>query len=341
MQRVSYPAALWCCGLLAITAIIFSITNGAMSLAAGDSLLAIWDALWGTQCSGLADYQQLIIVELRLPRTLLALLIGAMLAQCGAVMQGLFRNPLADPGIIGASSGAALGAAIAIILLPLTMQALATPIAAFIGALATTMLVFSLAQSDNGTSVIMLLLAGVAVTAFSGAMMGFLNVIADDQALRDITLWQMGAVSRASTASLVMCATVLCVVATYFQHHSQSLNALLLGEAEARHLGIDVERLKIKLIIAATVAIGVAVSVSGIIGFVGLVVPHLVRMTVGPDHRTLLPLAALLGAVLLLFADVGARLMMAPAELPVGLLTAVVGAPFFTLLLIKQRKSFL
>jgi|TARA_B110000902_G_scaffold264083_2_gene344632 iron complex transport system permease protein len=341
MPRLSFSTALWLCLLLAIIAVTVSITSGAMALSGGASLLAIWDSLWGTQLSSLDNYEQLVVVELRLPRTVLALLIGAILAQCGAVMQGLFRNPLADPGIIGASSGAALGATLTIILLPVSLQGLATPVAAFIGALAITLLVFKLAHGENGTSVIMLLLAGVAVSAFSGAMMGFLNVIADDQALRDITLWQMGAVSRASDTSLILCATVMCFVAWYFQRHCQSLNALLLGEAEARHLGIDVERLKMKLIVAATVGIGVAVSVSGIIGFVGLVIPHLVRMLVGPDHRTLLPLSAFCGAILLLFADIGARSMMAPAELPVGLLTAVVGAPFFVFLLISQRKTFI
>jgi iron complex transport system permease protein len=340
MQRISFSTALWLCAVLAIIAVTISVTSGAMSFAAGGSLLAIWDGLWGTQLSDLDSYQQLVVLELRLPRTVLALLIGAILAQCGAVMQGLFRNPLADPGIIGASSGAALGAAIAIVLLPVSLQEFATPVAAFVGALAITVLVFKLAHGENGTSVIMLLLAGVAVSAFSGAMMGFLNVIADDQALRDITLWQMGAVSRASDRSLILCASVMCFVAWYFQRHCQSLNALLLGEAEARHLGIDVERLKMKLIVAATIGIGVAVSVSGIIGFVGLVIPHLVRMLVGPDHRTLLPLSALCGAILLLFADIGARSMMSPTELPVGLLTAVVGAPFFAFLLITQRKTF-
>ncbi|MGK0442299.1 MAG: iron complex transport system permease protein [Pseudohongiellaceae bacterium] len=340
MQRISFSTALWLCASLAIIAVTISVTSGAMSLAPDGSLLAIWDGLWGTQLSDLDSYQQLVVMELRLPRTVLALLIGAILAQCGAVMQGLFRNPLADPGIIGASSGAALGAAIAIVLLPVSLQEFATPVAAFLGALAITVLVFKLAHGENGTSVIMLLLAGVAVSAFSGAMMGFLNVIADDQALRDITLWQMGAVSRASDSSLILCASVMCFVAWYFQRHCQSLNALLLGEAEARHLGIDVERLKMKLIVAATIGIGVAVSVSGIIGFVGLVIPHLVRMLVGPDHRTLLPLSAFCGAILLLFADIGARSMMSPTELPVGLLTAVVGAPFFAFLLITQRKTF-
>ncbi|CAH0990608.1 Hemin transport system permease protein HmuU [Sinobacterium norvegicum] len=327
--------------LLIATAMTLSLTRGAMQLPTSASLLSLWDGLWGTQYSGLEHYQQLVILDLRLPRTLLALAVGTILAQCGAVMQGLFRNPLADPGIIGASSGAALGAAIAIILLPTALQSVTTPLAAFIGALVTTLLVFKLAQSSNGTSVVMLLLAGVAVAAFGGAMMGFLNYIADDQALRDITLWQMGSVAHTDSTTLLLCTMAAIILALYFQRHAQSLNALLLGESEARHLGIDIEKLKIKLIIVATIGIGISVSAAGIIGFIGLVIPHLVRMLAGPDHRSLLPLSALLGALLLLLADIGARLLMAPAELPVGLVTAIIGAPFFTFLLIKQRKNFL
>ncbi|MFT7129304.1 MAG: iron complex transport system permease protein [Gammaproteobacteria bacterium] len=341
MQRLSLSTALPFCAGLVIVAVALSLTRGAMSVPSGESFLLLWDRIWGTQLNSLAQYQQLVILDLRLPRTMLALLVGAILAQCGAVMQGLFRNPLADPGIIGASSGAALGAAIAIIVLPASIQYFSTPMFAFLGALLTTLLVFKLAQGDNGTSVVMLLLAGVAVAAFSGAVMGFLNVIADDQSLRDITLWQMGSVAHVNTGSLLLCLIVMLASSWYFQRQAQALNAMLLGEEEARHLGIDVERLKIKLIVVSTIGIGVTVSVAGIIGFIGLVIPHLVRMLTGPDHRTLLPLASVMGAMLLLFADIGARLLMAPAELPVGLLTAIFGAPFFTILLIKQRKSFI
>lgn len=341
MQRLPFSTLLpFCLGLIVI-AIALSLTRGAMSIPTGESFLLLWDQLWGSKLNNLAQYQQLVILDLRLPRTILALMVGAILAQCGAVMQGLFRNPLADPGIIGASSGAALGAAIAIIVLPVSFQLYSTPMTAFIGALFTTLLVFKLAQSNNGTSVVMLLLAGVAVAAFCGAIMGFLNVIADDQSLRDITLWQMGSVAHVSTGSLLLCFTVMLTGGWYFQSQAKALNAILLGEAEARHLGIDVESLKIKLIVVSTIGIGVTVSVAGIIGFIGLVIPHLVRMLTGPDHRTLLPLAALMGAILLLFADIGARLLMAPAELPVGLLTAILGAPFFTILLIKQRENFI
>lgn len=341
MQRLSLSILLPVCLALTAAAIALSLTRGAMSLPTSESLLTLWDRLWGTQYSGLAHYQQLVVLDLRLPRTLLALCVGAILAQCGAVMQGLFRNPLADPGIIGASSGAALGAALAIILIPAALQGIAIPMAAFVGALATTLLVFKLAQGENGTSVIMLLLTGVAVAAFAGAAIGFLNVIADDQALRDITLWQMGSVAHVRDHSLLLCFVTMLVIGWYFQKQSQALNALLLGEPEARHLGIDVERLKIKIIIMVTIGIGVSVSVAGIIGFIGLVIPHLVRMLTGSDHRILLPLSAIVGALLLLLADIGARLLMVPSELPIGLVTAIIGAPFFTILLIKQRKTFI
>ncbi len=340
MQRLSYSIVLPICLALTVVAIALSLTRGAMPLPTNESLLTLWDGMWGTRYSDLAQFQQLVVLDLRLPRTLLALFVGAMLAQCGAVMQGLFRNPLADPGIIGASSGAALGAAIAIILLPAALQGIATPIAAFIGALVATLLVFKLAQGENGTSIIMLLLAGVAVAAFAGAAMGFLNVVADDQALRDITLWQMGSVAHVRSYSLLLCFIAMIIIACYFQRQALALNALLLGESEARHLGINVEWLKIKIIIMVTIGIGVTVSVAGIIGFIGLVIPHLVRMLTGPDHRILLPLSAIVGALLLLLADIGARLLMVPSELPVGLVTAIIGAPFFIILLIKQRRNF-
>lgn len=341
LKRLPFTVLLPVCAMGICLTSVLSLTRGAMPLPAHDSLLTLWDTFWGTELSALAGYQKLVILDLRLPRTLLALMVGAILAQSGAVMQGLFRNPLADPGIIGASIGAALGAALVIVLLPTSMQGYLLPIAAFLGALVITLLVFKLAQDDRGTSVVMLLLAGVAVTAFVGAVMGFLNVIADDQALRDITLWQMGSVAQASNESLALCFLVLLATAMYIQHHAQALNALLLGESEARHLGIDVEHLKIKLIVAATIGVGVTVSIAGNIGFIGLVVPHLVRMLCGPDHRILLPLSALIGAVLLLAADISARLLMIPRELPVGLLTAALGAPFFVILLIKQRRAFI
>ncbi|MCF1427751.1 MAG: iron ABC transporter permease [Shewanella sp.] len=295
------------------------------------NMVTAWDP------GALAPSEQLIINNVRLPRTLLALCVGAMLAQCGAVMQGLFRNPLADPGIIGVSAGAAFGAAIFIVLFAGAPD-YAVALGAFLGGLATTLLVYRVATSASGTSVVMLLLAGVAVAALFGAGIGVLTYIANDMALRDLSLWQMGSIAGAKWHFVWLSLAALMVISWQFNRAAKTLNALLLGEAEARHLGVDVERLKYRMILLCALGVGIAVAGTGIIGFIGLVVPHIVRLMVGPDHRLLLPLSGLLGAALLLIADVGARTLMPPSEVPVGLLTALLGAPFFIYLLLKQRQ---
>ncbi|WP_090363465.1 FecCD family ABC transporter permease [Ferrimonas sediminum] len=315
---------------------LLSITTGPLAIDPLDSLRALWATVVNTEVTSLQPHEQLVISNVRLPRTLLAIIIGALLAQCGAVMQGLFRNPLADPGIIGVASGAALGAAISIVVFPLAGDYL-VPIAAFLGGLATTLAVYRLAHSRNGTSVTLLLLSGVAIGALTGSGIGFLTFVADETALRDLTLWQMGSLASAQWHSIGICLVAFAILAWQFQKNAQSLNALLLGEAEARHLGVEVEKLKIKLIMLTALGVGVSVAAAGMIGFIGLVVPHLIRMIIGPDHRTLLPLSAGLGAAILLLADLGARTWMAPAEMPVGLVTAILGAPFFLALLLNQR----
>lgn len=318
------PFAYVCAALVAVI-----ILNSIMGLVLGPIQLSL-------SSFAFSDYEQAVLFELRLPRLLLSLTVGGLLALCGAVMQGLFRNPLADPGIAGVSTGAALGAVLSLVLVP-AWSVFATPLFAFIGGLITTLLVWRLAQSPQGTSVVMLLLAGVAISALGGAAIGYLNYVADDQALRDISLWQMGSVGGATTESIFLCVVVLVAIFIIFYRYSSALNALLLGEAEARHMGIDVERMKLVLIILCAVGVGVSVAASGIIGFVGLVVPHCVRMLTGPDHKTLLPLSVLCGAVLLSGADLFSRLAIAPAELPIGLVTALFGSPFFFLLLLQQR----
>ncbi|MEH6357840.1 MAG: iron ABC transporter permease [Pseudomonadales bacterium] len=323
---------------LLVASALLSLVQGAINLPASDGLLSILDALFGSQLSQLEHYQQVIVMELRLPRMLMAILVGAILAQCGAVMQGLFRNPLADPGIIGVSSGAALGAIIAIVWLADSFGDWSIPVSAFAAGLATTLLIYGLAQSKNGTSVLILLLAGIAISAFAGSAIGFISYFTDDQKLRALSLWQMGSLTGATENNLYFALATLIVLAVMFQRQANALNALLLGESEARHLGIAVEKMKLQLIILTAVGVGVAVSCAGIIGFVGLVVPHFVRLTTGPNHRTLLPLSALCGAVLMLIADLLARTMVQPTELPVGLVTALLGAPFFLALLVQQRK---
>ncbi|UXK07783.1 iron ABC transporter permease [Shewanella putrefaciens] len=317
---------------------LLSVSTGPVSISLIDALRAVVN--WATQqnIGNIAPHEQLVINNVRLPRTLLALAVGAILAQCGAVMQGLFRNPLADPGIIGVSSGAALGAAICIVLLPNT-HPLMIPISAFVAGLITTLVVYSLASSPTGTSVVLLLLSGVAIAALAGAGIGTLTYLANDMALRDLTLWQMGSIAGAQWIYVSLCLATLVFISWRFYQDARALNALLLGEAEARHLGIDVDRLKLRLILLCALGVGVSVAATGIIGFIGLVVPHLVRMILGPDHRQLLPLSALLGATLLALADIGARAFLPPAELPVGLVTALLGAPFFIFLLLQQRSK--
>ncbi|EIZ1314655.1 iron ABC transporter permease [Vibrio parahaemolyticus] len=329
-------------GFLAFIAIA-SITVGPMNISFTDNLRGLIGAH-----SELAPHIQLVINEIRLPRTILCMFIGAILAICGVVMQGLFRNPLAEPGIIGVSAGAALGGAFAIVVFaefsqnhPQLMNLAALPLFAFLGGALTTVLVYWLGTNKFGTSVTIMLLAGVAISALSGAAIGFLNFSADDQMLRDLTLWSMGSLAGANWAGIGLASVTLVVLLFWFHKKAMSLNALLLGESEARHLGVPVQKLKRQLILLSAVGVGVTVSICGAIGFIGLVIPHLGRMLAGPDHRTLLPISALLGALLLTCADMIARVLLAPAELPVGIVTALIGAPFFIYLLFQQKGKIL
>ncbi|WP_261835728.1 FecCD family ABC transporter permease [Vibrio ishigakensis] len=320
---------------------VMSVAVGPMDISFSQSLSAL---LPGIQNSDLPAHVNMIVQQVRLPRTLLAIAIGGILAICGTVMQGLFRNPLADPGIIGVSAGAALGAALAIVVfgsLAQTYPALlmfgTVPVFSFLGGAITTLMVYQLGTSPTGTSVTMMLLAGVAIGALSGAMLGLLNYYADDQALRDLSLWTMGSLAGANFSGVMFGFVVLVILGVLFYRDAANLNALLLGEAEASHLGIDVQKLKRRLILLTAAGVGVTVSLAGMIGFIGLIVPHLGRMIAGPNHKVLIPLATVLGALLLLISDMLSRVLVAPLEIPVGIITAVLGAPFFLWLLLSQK----
>lgn len=273
----------------------------------------------------------------------MAALVGSTLAVCGAVMQGLFRNPLADPSLIGVSSGASAGASFVIVfgaavlpgneLLGLSFVS----IGAVSGAVLAVFLVYRLATDRYGTSVITMLLSGVAIGAVASALTNLFTYFADSVMLRRISVWEMGNLEGASWGRVVIMAVVAAVLLWRIPRYRLALNAFLLGESEARYLGIDVEWAKKELIIVTALAVGVSVVVVGNIAFVGLVVPHIVRGAIGPDHRTLIPAAALAGAILLLLADMFARTVIAPAELPAGVLTALVGAPVFFSLLIRSK----
>lgn len=286
----------------------------------------------------------LIVEAIRLPRVVMGLLVGASLAVSGAIMQGIFRNPLADPGLAGVSAGSGLGAAAMIVLgsrlaIPtLAMLSFLTlPLAAFIGALATTLVLYGLSTRLGRTSVATMLLAGIALSALSNAGTGLLVYMADDRQLRDLNFWLLGSLGGATWPKIAVLALLFAGSMGVLPFMARGLNALALGEAAAWHMGISVERLKRTAIVIVAALTGAAVAVSGGIGFVGIIVPHVLRLAIGPDHRFLLPASALLGATLLVLADAVARTIVAPAELPIGIITALAGSPFFLWLLLRRR----
>jgi heme transport system permease protein len=323
--------------LLLVFAMLLGLSSGAVAL----SFAEIFSALQKLSRGSADDQASIIIGQLRLPRVLLAAIVGAILAGSGAAMQGLFRNPLADPSLIGVTAGASLGASIMIVasggLVSGYSGLTLVSSGAFIGGLVAVLLVYRLATSPSGTSVATMLLAGIAITALAGSLGSLLEFYADNETLRRISLWRMGGLDGADYPRLLVASIVGAVVLFTLPRFSTALNALLLGESEARHLGIQVARVKLYLIVAVAVGVGTAVALAGTIAFVGLIVPHIVRMVTGPDHKLLLPAAALTGASLLVLSDTAARLVIAPTELPVGVVTALIGVPFFISLLRKRR----
>ncbi|RQR97818.1 iron ABC transporter permease [Burkholderia sp. Bp8991] len=301
-------------------------------------LAEAWAALSGDPAARQAGA---VLFDIRAPRVVLALLVGGGFGAAGAAMQALFRNPLADPGLVGVSSGAALGATTTIVLGPALFAAHASAavlsVAAFAGALAVAALAYRLAASRGRLALPLLLLAGIAINALVGAAIGLLTFVADDAQLRSLTFWSLGSLGGAQWSALAAVAPCVAIGCVLLARDRDALNALQLGETEALHLGVPVQRLKRRVLVAVALAVGALVSCAGIIGFIGLVAPHCVRLACGPDQRVVLPGAALLGALLTLAADLAARTVAAPAEIPLGVLTALLGAPFFLALLWKSR----
>ena len=339
------PASLTLICLLAALAgtALVALTMGAagIPLARLPAALGLWtDASAGPTLAR----DQLVLWSIRIPRIAAAAMVGALLAASGAIMQGLFRNPLADPALVGVYSGGAFAAAAAIVITDSEigqslrfMQNQLLPIAAFAGSLVTTIVLYSIASRSGRTSIVIFLLAGIAIAAIANAGIGLLVFIADDRQLRDITFWMLGSLSGATWPKLAALAPVLGLALIACVSIARGLDVLVLGEAEAFHSGVDVERLKRISIVLVSAMTGVAVSVCGVVGFVGIVVPHLLRLMIGPAHRLLLPASMLLGAVLMVGADTLARTIVAPAEMPIGILTAAIGAPFFLGMLLRQR----
>ncbi|GGZ10718.1 FecCD family ABC transporter permease [Streptomyces poonensis] len=327
-------------GLVAALLVLVPVAAGlgAYPIPTGDVLSSVTHRL-GLGGAALDRVAESVLWNVRFPRIVLALLVGASLGCAGALMQGVFANPLAEPGVIGVSSGAAVGA-VASISLGLTFLGNWTvSVLAFLAGLATVLLVYAMSRSGGRTEVVTLILTGIAVNAFAGALIGLFIFFADTAAVNQITFWQLGSLAQSTwpkVLAVLPCAAVGLAVAPLY---ARKLDLLSLGERPARHLGVDVERLRLVLVLVIALLTAAAVSVSGIIGFVGLVVPHLLRMAAGPGHRFLIPGSALGGAVVLLAADLATRTLAEPAELPLGVLTALIGSPFFFWLLRRTRRK--
>tara|TARA_B100000795_G_scaffold251476_1_gene220352 strand:- start:6871 stop:7845 length:975 start_codon:yes stop_codon:yes gene_type:complete len=293
--------------------------------------------------SDFTNPQNNVLLHIRLPRVFLSMIIGAALAVSGAGLQGLFRNPLADPGLIGISAGAMLAASIAIILgLQFTNGFLgyySISFATFLGAIVTTIIVFKLAKSEKSTNIATMLLAGIAINALAGAITGFIIYLSNDDQLRDITFWSFGSLGGADWEKVITLIPLIILPIIMIARLSKKLDVFALGESDAVCLGVDVTKLKKQLIVWVTMSVGACVAMSGMIGFIGLLIPHITRLLVGSRHQNLIWISAILGAIVLSVADLLCRLIVAPAELPIGILTAILGTPIFLGLLLQQKKK--
>jgi iron complex transport system permease protein len=326
-------------GAALVGACVLSAGIGAVGIAPAQVVAILLAKLGLTLDVSYTPLQETVLLVIRLPRIVLGALVGGGLGVAGATLQAIFRNPLADPSLIGVSSGAALGAVAAIVFVLAVLGPWTLPAAAFAGGLATALVIYRFARRGGRTEVTTLLLAGLALEALLGAITGLLIQRATDPQIRSIVFWRLGSLGGGTWTAVLGAGPFLVLAMLALPRLARPLNLLLLGEAEAYHLGVNTERVKLVAISLAALATGAAVAFAGIVGFVGLIVPHLVRLSVGPDHRLLIPASALGGAVLLVLADLAARTLVAPAEIPLGVITALLGAPFFLYLIERTRRA--
>ncbi|KFF26280.1 FecCD family ABC transporter permease [Chryseobacterium vrystaatense] len=329
--------------LLVIIAVL-ALNTGVYDFGGTSPFKVLWQYIKGDPGLSLSD--QYVIWDVRTSRIIMAILIGSMLAVSGTSLQGLFKNPLATGEAIGLTSGATLLAAIAIVLgghfkqyLPEVVQFSLVGISAFAGALLAMMLVYRISTSAGKTNVVMMLLSGVAITSIGFSITGFLIYISKDEQLRDLTFWNMGSLAAATWTKNIVLTVVLIISYIILLPKGKALNAMMLGERDAQHLGINVEKLKKQIVIITSLMVGTCVAFSGTIGFVGLIVPYILRLLFKSNYVFILPLSAVLGSVLLLIADTFSRSIVAPSELPIGILTSLIGGPIFIAILIKFKKS--
>lgn len=340
VQRVAPARAFTMLALALGFVMIIAIGHGAIAISPSEILAALGDR-FGLDLGDVSARKTAILWSIRLPRVVLAVLVGSALGTSGAALQGVVRNPLADPGLIGVSGGAALGAIMWLVAGAHRVGSAAglwpLPAAAFVGALGTTFVALKLARVDGRTSAVTLLLGGIGLAALTGAAYGALLYLADDATLRSITFWSLGSIGGATWPIVAIASIPIGLALVLMPGLSNALDRLALGEVEARHVGVDVDRVVRRAALACALAVGAAVATCGAIGFVGLVVPYLVRGALGPSHRVLLPGSALAGALLLVLADLISRTIAAPSEVPIGIVTAAVGAPVLLVLVRRGR----
>ncbi|MFN8334114.1 MAG: iron ABC transporter permease [Cyclobacteriaceae bacterium] len=329
--------------LLVATGLI-SLTIGAVSVPLTDVLTILLHKIGVASHWQIDSTSELVLTTIRLPRIFMTILVGAALGVSGGALQGLFRNPLVEPGLIGVSGGSAAGVVLLIVFGSTLFLSTDTilynaviPVVAFAGGALATLLVLGLGKQSGKTNIAVLVLTGVAVNALAGAIIGLSVFYANENQLRTFTFWTLGDLGGATADKLIIAAPLLIGSIVVLLLQSRALNAIALGEAEAYHMGVNVERTKRIIVFFSALAVGVSVSLAGIIGFIGLVIPHLVRVLFNSDHRLVLPASVLGGAWLLLVADIIARTLVAPAELPIGVMTSLIGAPFFIALLMKAK----
>ncbi len=330
--------------LILIALAIGSLFMGVYDFGGKSPLTVLKGFIMGSPDISLSE--KYVIWDVRLARIVMAILIGSILAVSGTAMQGMFKNPLATPDLIGITAGATLMAAITIVLgsmfreyLPDFLQYSLLSIAAFMGALLTTLLVYKMSTTQGKTNVVIMLLSGVAISALGFAIVGFLIYLSKDEQLRDLTFWNLGSLGGATWGKNGILLIVMIVSYSVLIHKGKALNAMMLGEKDAEHLGINVERIKKQIVVLVALMVGACVAFSGTIGFVGLIVPYILRLIFKSNYQLILPLSAVMGSILLLVADTFSRTVVAPSEIPIGVLTAFMGAPVFIAILIRYKNS--
>lgn len=344
LKQVKNPAILSGLSLLLVILFLLSLSIGQVVIPVADILKILLNKT-GLFAFKIDEVFEAVLWSIRLPRLVITILIGSALAVSGAALQGLFRNPLVEPGLIGVSSGSALGMVVLIVfgssfIDPNSLVGhFVVPLIAFGGGLLATFLVMKISEQVGKTNIAVLVLGGVAINALAAALIGYVIFHADENQLRTFTFWTLGELGGATWEKLGVAAPILIFSTVWLLRFPNELNAIAVGEAEAFHMGVDVEKVKKLIIVFCALAVGVSVSLSGVIGFIGLVVPHLIRITFQADNRLILPASLLGGPILLIVADLIARTVVAPSELPIGVVTGLIGAPVFIILLIRAKAN--